>query len=66
MKDLALEKFRYPIGRFKWKPKMSEKSFEFHKKKLQITPMYWRIKSKTLAAMILKNRIAQEVGKFLN
>ena len=33
MKDLALEKLRYPIGRFKWKPKMSEKSFEFHKKK---------------------------------
>ena len=30
---MSLEKLRYPIGRFEWKPKMSEKSFEFHKKK---------------------------------
>ena len=50
---MSLEKLRYPIGRFEWKPKMSEKSFEFHKK-FQIIPTYWRIKLKALVAMILK------------
>ena len=38
MKDQALEKFRYPIGRFEWKSKMSQKSFEFHKKKIEDYP----------------------------
>ena len=31
MKDLTVEKLRYPIGRIEWKPKKSKKRLEFHK-----------------------------------
>ena len=34
---MSLEKLRYPIGRFEWKPKMSEKSFEFQKKNFRLS-----------------------------
>ena len=48
MKDLALEKLKYPIGRFEWKPTMSEKSFEFHKIKIANYPNLLENKIKDL------------------
>ena len=33
MKHQALEKLRYPIGKFEWKHEMSQENFEFHKKR---------------------------------
>ena len=37
MKDQALEKLRYPIGKFEWKHEMSKENFEFHKKDSQLS-----------------------------
>jgi len=50
MKDQALEKLRYPIGRFEWKSKMSQKSFEFHKKKIADYPKALENKIKHLSS----------------
>ena len=47
---MSLEKLRYPIGRFEWKPKMSEKSFEFHKIKIANYPYLLESKIKDLSS----------------
>tara|TARA_A200000113_G_C8844791_1_gene348203 strand:- start:489 stop:1016 length:528 start_codon:yes stop_codon:yes gene_type:complete len=54
MNDQTLEKLRYPIGRFEWESEMTQKSFEFHKKKIADYPNELGDKIKHLSKADLK------------
>lgn len=66
MKHQALEKLRYPIGKFEWKHEMSQENFEFHKKKIANYPNSLENKIKDLSGSDLEKNTVKEVGKFLN
>ena len=54
MKHQALEKLRYPIGKFEWKHEMSQENFEFHKKKIANYPNSLENKIKDLSGSDLE------------